>query len=207
MISTDMIKIIPKKDIDTFVTLFYEKLQPYRRTVSDTTTDCKGDKWTICPHCGKVEHTRIDKKTNESELISALRVGALIWVDCLNTLAFMVFCRSCRMRFYATVYNDTLKFIPVTAKGDFVDYDESGESYETNFSKGINFLKSSTYFVEPKPIDSENNIAYHYECFRAIEGLFAYSDTSHEINSYWKNKRDIWKNKQYILDTFINPNT
>ena len=199
MISTDMIKIIPKKDIDTFVTLFYEKLQSYRRTVSDTAIDCKGDKWTICPHCGKVEYTRIDKKTNESELISALRVGALIWVDCLNTLAFMVFCRSCRMRFYTTVHNDTLMFIPVTAKGDFVDYDESGESYETNFSKGINFLKSSTYFVEPKPIDSENNIAYHYEYRRAIEDLFAYSDTSHEINSYWEDK-------QSFLDTFMNLN-
>lgn len=180
--------------------LFYEKLQPYRRTVSNTTTDYNGDKWTICPHCGKIEYTRINKNTNESELIFALRVGALIWVDCLNTLAFMVFCCSCHMRFYATVHNNTLKFIPVTAKGDFVDCDASGEAYETNFSKQINFLKSSTYFVEPKPIDSENNIAYHYEYFRAIEGLWVYSDTSNEVNSYWENKQD-------IFDTFMNLNT
>ena len=180
--------------------LFYEKLQPYRRTVSNTTTDYNDDKWTICPHCGKIEYTRINKETNESELLSTLCVGRLVWVDCLNTFAFMPHCRNCHMSFYATIHNDTLKFIPVTTRGNFVDYDESGESVETNFPKDINFLENSIYIIEPKPIDSENYIAYHEKYFKATRFLFTYSDTSCEVHSYWKNKQD-------VLETFMNPNT
>ena len=200
MISTDMIKIIPKKDIDSFVELFREKIQPYKRTVSDKAVDCHGDAWIICPHCGKVEHTRINKKTNESELVSALHIYELVWANSLNTFAFMAYCGDCRMRFCTTVHDDKLKFIPITANGDFVAYDQSGESVETNFAKDVDILKNSIYHIEPKSLTSENCIAYHEEYFKANRFLFAYSDTPKELHYYWNSKND-------IIDTFMNSST
>ena len=162
-----MIMTVPKKDIDSFKTIFNEKLSLFKRTASN------GKDFIMCPHCGKLEHLYTNKETNESKIQPTIHIGALIYIDILNVFGYIVSCSECGMRYYAVICDDTLKFIPITT---------------TNY---MNTLEKYVYKIISEYDGSDRYVMLKRAEFDMLRNLSAYTDTSNETHSYCKNKHDV----------------
>lgn len=192
MINTNLSRAVQKEDIDSFKAIFNEKLSLFKRTTSN------GKDFIICPHCGKIEHLYTNRETNESKVQPTIHIGALIYIDILDVFGYIVSCSECGMQYYAVVCDDTLKFIPITTMDSELTSNIS--SLNTNSINCVNTLEKYVYKLIPEYDGSDKYIAVKRDEFDMLCNLSAYIDTSHEIHSYLKNKQD-------VLETFMNPNT